>query len=155
MPDLGRTCATIPARRAKATIAPPPSQQNVLADVMTPPSAAAIEARSNFGSTASVVAPRRSRASITCDDDRDLLRGSPVGRNAASLAGSKTPLAKLRIKVVGAGRGHGRGYQPRERAEPSVLVLFAVSTPPGIRVTYHGGSIGLSVWRDIESGETK
>jgi hypothetical protein len=35
-------------------------------------------------------------------------------------------LEKLRMKVVGAGRGHGRGYQPRERAELSVLVLFAV-----------------------------
>jgi hypothetical protein len=27
-------------------------------------------------------------------------------------------------------------------------------TPPGIRVTYHGGSTGLGVDRDIESGET-
>jgi hypothetical protein len=44
--------------------APPPSQQNVLADVMTPPSAAAIEPRSDFGSTASVVAPLRSRATM-------------------------------------------------------------------------------------------
>src|SRR5271170_6842696 len=28
-------------------------------------------------------------------------------------------------------------------------------TPPGIRVTYHGGSTGLSLGRDIESGETE
>jgi len=28
-------------------------------------------------------------------------------------------------------------------------------TPPGIRVTYHGGSTGLSVDRDIESGESE
>jgi hypothetical protein len=26
-------------------------------------------------------------------------------------------------------------------------------TPPGIRVTYHGGSTGLSLDRDMESGE--
>jgi CheY-like chemotaxis protein len=31
----------------------------------------------------------------------------------------------------------------------------APPTPPGIRVTYHGGSIGLSVWRDIDAGETE
>jgi hypothetical protein len=30
----------------------------------------------------------------------------------------------------------------------------APPTPPGIRVTYHGGSIGLSGCRNIESGET-
>ena len=28
-------------------------------------------------------------------------------------------------------------------------------TPPGIRVTYHGGSTGLSLDRDIESRETE
>jgi len=28
-------------------------------------------------------------------------------------------------------------------------------TPPGIRVTYHGGSTGLSLDRDMESGETE
>jgi transposase len=32
---------------------------------------------------------------------------------------------------------------------------FHFTPTPGIRVTYHGGSIGLSVCRDIESGETK
>ena len=31
----------------------------------------------------------------------------------------------------------------------------APPTPPGIRVTYHGGSTGLSLGRDIESGETE
>jgi len=31
----------------------------------------------------------------------------------------------------------------------------APPTPPGIRVAYHGGSIGLSWGRNIESGETK
>jgi hypothetical protein len=28
-------------------------------------------------------------------------------------------------------------------------------TPPGIRVTYHGGSTGLSLGGDMESGETE
>src|SRR5208282_6781796 len=28
-------------------------------------------------------------------------------------------------------------------------------TPPGVRVTYHGGSTGLSLDRDIETGETE
>jgi hypothetical protein len=31
----------------------------------------------------------------------------------------------------------------------------APPTPPGIRVTYHGGSTGLSLSRDMESGETE
>jgi hypothetical protein len=31
----------------------------------------------------------------------------------------------------------------------------APPTPPGIRVAYHGGSIGLSRCRNIESGETE
>jgi hypothetical protein len=34
-------------------------------------------------------------------------------------------------------------------------LIGSMQEPPGIRVTYHGGSIGLSVCRDIESGETK
>jgi hypothetical protein len=55
----------IPALRAKATIALPPSQQNSLAGVTIPPSAAAMETRFSFGSTASVVAPWRSRAMPT------------------------------------------------------------------------------------------
>src|SRR5437879_330189 len=28
-------------------------------------------------------------------------------------------------------------------------------TPPGIRITYHGGSTGLSLARNMESGETE
>lgn len=31
----------------------------------------------------------------------------------------------------------------------------ASPTPPGIRITYHGGSTGLSLDRDIETGETE
>lgn len=31
----------------------------------------------------------------------------------------------------------------------------APPTPPGIRITYHGGSIGLSLGRDMEARETE
>ena len=31
----------------------------------------------------------------------------------------------------------------------------APPTPPGIRVTYHGGSIGLNLGGDMESGKTE
>ena len=31
----------------------------------------------------------------------------------------------------------------------------APPTPPGIRATYHGGSIGLSRIRNVESGQTE
>ena len=41
-PGLGKKCAAIPARCAKSTIAPPPSQQMALAGVTTPFNAAAI-----------------------------------------------------------------------------------------------------------------
>ncbi|MER9559169.1 hypothetical protein [Mesorhizobium sp. M0323] len=40
----------------------------------------------------------------------------------------------------------------RDRATPRDA---APPTPPGIRITYHGGSIGLSLDRDIETGETE
>src|SRR5271165_3881743 len=72
-------CAAIPARLAKATIAVPPSQQNSLSGVTTPPRTAAIEARSSFASTASVVAPCLSRATITgiCSADRPRLLDVP------------------------------------------------------------------------------
>jgi len=45
------------------------------------------------------------------------------------------------IKDIDRDRGVPRGAAP--------------PTPPGIRVTYHGGSTGLSSGRDIESGETE
>lgn len=62
----------IPARRANATIALLPSQQNALAGVTTPSRAAAIEARFSLGNTMSVVAPWRSHVMITgiCSADR-------------------------------------------------------------------------------------
>jgi hypothetical protein len=37
----------------------------------------------------------------------------------------------------------------------STRLQGATPTPPGIRVTYHGGSTGLSRDRDMESGETE
>ena len=40
----------------------------------------------------------------------------------------------------------------RDRGEPYGP---APPTPPGIRVTYHGGSIGLNLGGDMESGKTE
>ena len=40
----------------------------------------------------------------------------------------------------------GIGGTPRGAASP---------TPPGIRLSYHGGSIGLSVGRNIEARKTE
>jgi hypothetical protein len=57
LPGIGRMWAAIAARRAKATIAVPPSQQKLLAGATTQPSAAAMDTRFNLASTASVVAP--------------------------------------------------------------------------------------------------
>jgi len=72
----------MPALRPKATIALRPSQQDWLAEVTRPPSAAAMDTRFSFDRTASVVAPWRSRAG-----DRDLFGGQPaLGRFSASLA---------------------------------------------------------------------
>jgi hypothetical protein len=49
----------------------------------------------------------------------------------------------------------GQGHvvtQDRDRGTPRGA---APPTPPGIRITYHGGSTGLSLDRDIETGETE
>jgi hypothetical protein len=44
------------------------------------------------------------------------------------------------------------GARDRDRGAPHGA---APPTPPGIRITYHGGSAGLNLDRDIESGETE
>ena len=44
------------------------------------------------------------------------------------------------------------GYFDRDRGTPHGA---APPTPPGIRVTYHGGSIGLNLGGDMESGKTE
>ena len=44
------------------------------------------------------------------------------------------------------------GARDRDRGTPHGA---APPTPPGIRVTYHGGSIGLSLGGDMESRETE
>ena len=51
------------------------------------------------------------------------------------------PRRELLLLAMDRDRGAPRGAAP-----PS---------PPGIRVTYHGGSTGLSVGRDMEPGETE
>ena len=50
------------------------------------------------------------------------------------------------------GRGRLHRVDDRDRGTPRGATP---PTPPGIRVTYHGGSTGLSVDRDMESGETQ
>src|SRR5438270_9896908 len=45
-----------------------------------------------------------------------------------------------------------RGAEDRDRGTPRGATP---PTPPGIRVTYHGGSTGLGLDRDMESGETE
>lgn len=45
------------------------------------------------------------------------------------------------ITMIDRDRGTPRGAAP--------------PTPPGIRITYHGGSAGLGLDRDIETGETE
>src|SRR3954452_7214411 len=80
----------IAALRAKATMAVPPSQQNWLAGVTAPPRAAVMDARFSLGNTASIVAPLRSRATMTgiCSAESPRLTASPARstRNAGSLA---------------------------------------------------------------------
>lgn len=44
------------------------------------------------------------------------------------------------------------GAEDRDRGTPHGA---APPTPPGIRVTYRGGSTGLSLGRDIKSGKTE
>ena len=66
-------------------------------------------------------------------------------KEAMSLYFALAPIAAGACERPEGGRDRDRGT-PRGATPP---------TPPGIRVTYYGGSIGLSVCRDIESGETK
>ena len=70
--ERARRDAECPSFSSKATMALPPSQQNWLAGVTTPPNAPVMDARSSLGRTASMVAPVRSRATITgiCSADK-------------------------------------------------------------------------------------
>jgi len=61
-------------------------------------------------------------------------------RSSAEIRHSQTLLACAR-SANDRDRGTPRGATP--------------PTPPGIRVTYHGGSTGLGLGRDMESGETE
>ena len=66
--------------------------------------------------------------------------GSMDGSDSGAMAVTVARISRM-IKDVDRDRGAPHGAAP--------------PTPPGIRVTYHGGSTELSRWRDIESGETK
>src|SRR5271166_2557366 len=101
LPGAGRMWVGIPALRAKATIAEPPSQQNSLADLTTPPRAAVMDTRFNFGNTASVVAPWRSRATRTgiCSAEMPRLADLPPLLRAGRGIPERFPLKDSRMKV--------------------------------------------------------
>jgi hypothetical protein len=62
---------------------------------------------------------------------------------------SVKPLTRSRSEE---GCHRARSGQDRDRGTPHGA---APPTPPGIRVTYHGGSIGLNLGGDLESGKTE
>ena len=59
------------------------------------------------------------------------------------MGGGPTIVAYVEWRLCAEDRDRGT---PRDATPP---------TPPGIRVTYHGGSTGLSLSRDMQSGETE
>src|SRR6266481_8452738 len=60
----------------------------------------------------------------------------------------KWPAAARLVAVAAA------GHLPTAPTPPQGTRPATPPTPPGIRVTYHGGSTGLSLDKDMESGET-
>src|SRR3954462_5597501 len=91
----------IAALRAKATMAVPPSQQNWLAGVTAPPRAAVMDARFSLGNTASIVAPLRSRATMTgiCSAQRPRLAALPPLLREARGMPDRLSLKDSRINV--------------------------------------------------------
>src|ERR1700689_1609059 len=90
-----------PARRAEARNAGTAPQQNWLAGVTAPPRAAAIDTRFSFGSPASVVAPCRSRATITgiCSADSPRLADLPPLLRDFRGMSDRLPLNDSRMNV--------------------------------------------------------
>jgi hypothetical protein len=72
---------------------------------------------------------------------------SRAGRLGTYSRRSFAPIPAVRVPTIGrlTTRDRDRGT-PRGATPP---------TPPGIRVTYHGGSTGLSVGGEMQSGETE
>src|SRR6266436_224687 len=70
----------------------------------------------------------------------------PCLRFAVAVAGHHARLGTRLLVRLCRGRHH--------RRLNSMRLQGATPTPPGIRVTYHGGSTGLSLDKDMESGET-
>src|SRR3954463_2457479 len=100
LPGIGRMWVGMPALRAKATIAVPPSQQNSLTEVTIPPSAAVIDTRFSFGR------PHRcSHHDGLGPRERGSVRRNPaLGRFATSLAclaRQAGPLAFKRLQNEG------------------------------------------------------
>jgi hypothetical protein len=59
--------------------------------------------------------------------------------------GASSPIRRIITHRLQSADDRDRGT-PRSATPP---------TPPGIRITYHGGSIGLSLGGDMQSGETE
>ena len=78
--------------------------------------------------------------------ERDRTGGNP---RRCVMTEDRSPLSGA--NPGGAGEGPDWG-KDRDRGTPRGATP---PTPPGIRVTYHGGSTGLSVDRDMKSGETQ
>src|SRR5271157_4045928 len=104
MPGAGRTWNVTLARRANALMAVPPSQHNSADLVMTDPRAAVMLAASRRGRTASMVAPVRSRATMTgiCSADRPRLLALPPRLRAALGRARRLPLKDSKINVSSA-----------------------------------------------------
>src|SRR5664279_6383528 len=130
LPGIGRMWVGIPAGRAKATIAVPPSQQNSLADVTIPPSAAVIDARFSFGSTASVVAPQRSRATRTgiCSAEIPRLADLPPLLRALRGMPDRLPLndSKMKVSSLSTIPDNAPGLSPAREARNRCLHRNAV-----------------------------
>ncbi len=104
VPGAGKTWNLTRARRANAVIAAPPSQHSSAGRVMTCPSAAVMLAASSRGRTASMVAPVRSRATMTgiCSADRPRLAALPPRLRDALGRSRRLPLKDSRMKVSSA-----------------------------------------------------
>lgn len=76
----------------------------------------------------------------------------PDGTSRFSCDGREVVHSMVQRDNYGVRRGLLRIRINRDRRTPRG---GAPPTPPGIRITYHGGSTGLGLDRDIETGETE
>jgi hypothetical protein len=86
------------------------------------------------------------RQDVGVPDRRRMRRRWSLPGSLARLGREDTPITPHLIPPRAISRVDRDRGTPHGAAPP---------TPPGIRVAYHGGSIGLSGCRNIESGETE